>query len=65
MYMKNLNLLALKLRVWNDTRGQDLVEYALAAGLVAVAAVACLPGLSATVNTVFTKIGSIINNSVK
>jgi pilus assembly protein Flp/PilA len=47
-----------------DTRGQDLVEYALAAGLVAVAAVAALPTLSTTVSTVFTKIGSIINSSV-
>jgi pilus assembly protein Flp/PilA len=52
------------LRFWKDERGQDLVEYALAAGLVAVAAVACMPGLSGTVNTVFTKIGSIINANV-
>lgn len=51
-------------RIWNDTDGQDLVEYALAAGLVAVAAVACMPTLSTTVNNVFTKIGSIINTSV-
>ena len=55
---------ALRLRVWNDTRGQDLVEYALAAGLVAVAAVACMPTLSATVSTVFSKIGSIIDANV-
>jgi pilus assembly protein Flp/PilA len=51
-------------RIWKDTDGQDLVEYALAAGLVAVAAVACMPTLSTTVNNVFTKIGSIINTSV-
>lgn len=63
--MKRLNETALSLRVWKDTRGQDLVEYALAAGLVAVAAVACMPGLSGTVNNVFTKIGSIINSSVQ
>jgi pilus assembly protein Flp/PilA len=49
---------------WHDTQGQDLVEYALAAGLVAVAAVAAMPTLSTTVNTVFTKIGSIIASSV-
>jgi pilus assembly protein Flp/PilA len=49
---------------WRDTQGQDLVEYALAAGLVAVAAVAAMPALSTTVNTVFTKIGSIIASSV-
>ncbi|HEY7120201.1 MAG TPA: Flp family type IVb pilin [Tepidisphaeraceae bacterium] len=49
---------------WNDTQGQDLVEYALAAGMVAVAAVAAMSGLSATVNNVFSKIGSIIQSSV-
>jgi pilus assembly protein Flp/PilA len=52
------------LRFWNDTQGQDLVEYALAAGMVAVAAVAAMPALSTTVSTVFTKIGSIISNTV-
>jgi pilus assembly protein Flp/PilA len=51
-------------RILSDRRGQDLVEYALAAGMVAVAAVAAMPGLSATVNNVFAKIGSIINSSV-
>ena len=51
-------------KFWSDTQGQDLVEYALAAGMVAVAAVAAMPGLSATVNNVFTKIGSIISSAV-
>ena len=49
---------------WEDTQGQDLVEYALAAGMVAVAAVAAMPSLSATVNNVFAKIASIINANV-
>jgi pilus assembly protein Flp/PilA len=49
---------------WNDDGGQDLVEYALAAGLVAVAAVAAMPTLSTTVSTVFSKIGSIIESTV-
>jgi pilus assembly protein Flp/PilA len=62
--MKQLQERILQLRVWKDTSGQDLVEYALAAGLVAVAAVACMPGLSGAVNTVFTKISSIINTTV-
>jgi pilus assembly protein Flp/PilA len=62
--MKRMKDQLLKLRVWQDTSGQDLVEYALAAGLVAVAAVACMPGLSGTVNNVFNKIGAIINNNV-
>ena len=49
---------------WHDTQGQDLVEYALAAGLVAVAAVAAMPALSTTVSNVFAKIGSIIASNV-
>lgn len=63
--MKRLNESILRLRVWKDTSGQDLVEYALAAGLVAVAAVACMPALSSTVSGVFTKISAIIDNNVK
>jgi len=54
----------LQLQVWKDTSGQDLVEYALAAGMVAVAAVACMPSLSSTVNNVFTRIGTLINTNV-
>ena len=49
---------------WSDRQGQDLVEYALAAGMVAVAAVAAMPTLSTTVSNVFEKIGSIINSAV-
>jgi len=62
--MQTLRDRILKLQIWKDTSGQDLVEYALAAGLVAVAAVACMPQLSGTMNNVFTKIGSIINANV-
>lgn len=50
---------------WRDTQGQDLVEYALAAGLVAVAAVAAMPALSTTVSNVFVKIGSIVSSAVQ
>ena len=50
--------------LWHDTQGQDLVEYALAAGLVAVAAVAAMPSLSSVVSNVFAKIGSIVNSTL-
>jgi pilus assembly protein Flp/PilA len=62
--MTTFNKYVWRVKFWNDSKGQDLVEYALAAGLVAVAAVAAMPALSSTVSTVFTKIGSIINNNV-
>jgi pilus assembly protein Flp/PilA len=51
-------------KFWKDTSGQDLVEYALAAGMVAVAAVAAMPSLTSVVSNVFTKIGSIVANAV-
>lgn len=47
-----------------DTSGQDLLEYSLAAGLVAMAAVASTPPLGAMLSDVFTKIGSIVNASI-
>ncbi len=45
-----------KLRIWKDTRGQDLIEYALMAGFVAVAAGAILPGVGSSISTIFSKI---------
>jgi pilus assembly protein Flp/PilA len=50
--------------LWREDEGQDLVEYALAAGMVAVAAVAVMPTLSSVVSNVFSKIGSMITSSV-
>jgi pilus assembly protein Flp/PilA len=49
---------------WRDTQGQDMVEYALAAGLVAVAAVASMPPLSGVMTKVFNAIGGLIQNHV-
>ena len=49
---------------WKDESGQDLVEYALAAGLVAVAAVAVMPQLTNVVSNVFSKIGSMVAANV-
>jgi pilus assembly protein Flp/PilA len=51
-------------KFWKDTSGQDLVEYALAAGMVAVAAVAAMPSLTTVVRNVFTRIGSIVATAV-
>jgi pilus assembly protein Flp/PilA len=56
-----LNNLVLKLRIWKDTRGQDLIEYALMAGFVAVAAGATMPGVATSISTIFSKITSVMN----
>ncbi len=52
-----------KLRIWKDTRGQDLIEYALMAGFVAVAAGAIMPGVATSISQIFSKIGSVMTNA--
>jgi pilus assembly protein Flp/PilA len=54
--MKNVTNLVWKLRIWKDTKGQDLIEYALMAGFVAVAAGAIMPGVATSISTIFSKI---------
>lgn len=56
--MNKLITLVLKLKIWNDNRGQDLIEYALMAGFVAVAAGAIMPGVATSISTIFSKISS-------
>jgi pilus assembly protein Flp/PilA len=48
------------LRIWKDTEGQDLIEYALMAGFVAVAAGALMPGVASSISTVFSKVSSVM-----
>jgi pilus assembly protein Flp/PilA len=42
----------------NDQSGQDLIEYALVAALIAFAAVTTMGTLATNINTAFSKIGS-------
>ena len=44
-----------------DNEGQDLVEYALLAGFVAVAAGALLPGISDSISVIFSKMASVLS----
>ncbi len=56
-----IDLLLGRLRLLvDDTEGQDLVEYALLAGFVAVAAGALLPGISSSISTIFSRMGSVL-----
>ncbi len=52
-----------KLKIWNDTRGQDLIEYALMAGFVAVAAGAIMPSVANSISTIFSKVASVMSKS--
>ena len=58
--MVRLTKLVVKLNIWKDTRGQDLIEYALTAGFVAVAAGAIMPVVSSSISTIFSKIASTL-----
>ena len=46
--------------IWSDERGQDIIEYALLAALVTVSAVAVVPGVSSSINIVFSKVNSVM-----
>ena len=47
-----------KLRIWKDTRGQDMVEYALLAGFIAVAAGVFIPDVASAMSSIYSKVGS-------
>ncbi len=55
-----MNNLIQKLKVLRDARGQDLIEYALMAGFVAVAAGAIMPGIADSISTIFSKVASVM-----
>jgi pilus assembly protein Flp/PilA len=61
--MKKLNTLIWKLRIYKDTRGQDLIEYALMVGFIAVAAGAVIPGVVTSIRNIFEKISGALANS--
>jgi Flp pilus assembly pilin Flp len=48
-------------RIWRDERGQDLIEYALMAGFVAVAAGAIMPNVASSISTIFSQISSVLS----
>ena len=47
-------------QLWRDDRGQDLIEYALMAGFVAVAAGAIMPTVSTNLSQIFSKVSSLM-----
>ena len=56
-------LYSLILRLVKDKRGQDMVEYSLLAGFIAVAAGAVLPGFSENISIIFSKMQSLVGNA--
>lgn len=50
-------------KIWKDKRGQDLIEYALMAGFVAVAAGAIMPNVAQSISTIFSSIASVMTGA--
>jgi len=61
--MNRLKTTLLRLRIFADTRGQDLIEYALMAGFVAVSAGAIVPGVADSIKTIFGKVNNVMSSS--
>jgi len=60
--MKNLkNIFA---ALMNDESGQDLIEYALVAGLIGLGAVVAMTTLSGKIGTAFNSVGNQLTNAV-
>ena len=47
----------------NDESGQDLIEYALVAGLIGLGAVAAMSGLSGKIGNAFNTVGNNLTTS--
>jgi pilus assembly protein Flp/PilA len=56
-----LRLQQLIVRLAKDRKGQDMVEYALLAGFIAVAAGALLPDISDSISTIFSRMASVVS----
>ena len=61
-----MNAITIRIRTLiYDDRAQDMVEYALLAGFIAVAAGAVLPSIAASISTIFSKMVSLTTQASK
>jgi pilus assembly protein Flp/PilA len=58
--MTGIASFVLSLKALRDTQGQDLIEYALMAGFVAVAAGAVMPNVATSIGTIYSQISSVM-----
>jgi pilus assembly protein Flp/PilA len=61
--VKTLDKLIVKAQIWRDTKAQDLIEYALMAGLVAVIAGAIMPTITTSISRIFSKVASVMTGA--
>jgi Flp pilus assembly pilin Flp len=56
-------LRSLAVRIVDEEQAQDMVEYALLAGFIAVAAGALLPPIANSINIIFSKMASLTSKA--
>jgi Flp pilus assembly pilin Flp len=61
--MRNLTRWLIRWTVWQQRSGQDLIEYALMAGFVAVSAGAIMPGVASSISKIFSKVASVLSSA--
>ena len=61
--MNKMKAIVVAARLWADKRGQDLIEYALMAGFVAVAAGAIMPGVANSISSIFSQVASVLTQA--
>ena len=55
--------LIVRAKIWREEQGQDLIEYALMAGFVAVAAGAIMPNIASSISTIFSQVSSVLSSA--
>ena len=61
--MRILVLQCYRWAIWRQRSGQDLIEYALLAALIAVSAVAIMPGFAVQISRAFSRAGSVLTKA--
>jgi Flp pilus assembly pilin Flp len=59
--MDRILKLIIQAKIWREEKGQDLIEYALMAGFVAVAAGAIMPNVASSISTIFSQVSSVLS----
>ncbi len=61
--MNKFKNLVWNLRIIENNKGQDLIEYALMAGFVALAAGAIMPNVATSLSTIFSKVADTMSTA--
>lgn len=61
--MTKLIDITLKLKIWKDTRGQDLMEYALMAGFLVCASAYTLPQVALSISNILNTVVAMLNGT--